>query len=233
MSESHLERIRKLLRLSKSANSHEAALAMQRAMELAAKHAIDLSTLETDPEVSDIIHKWFKAPTRLSREWKAALSLAQAYFHVTVCVSRHKAQVVFVGRTDAVDVADYIVTFLVKESRRQCAVYAVAEKQARRRMTSGKRAAYIHGFFLGVGVQLKSGLMDLMRENSELAIVIASEESKRAAKMDDLVGERSSVAAAKRPKMSAAVVSGFTAGNKTHLNRGLTGPQAPQQLALL
>lgn len=39
----HLDKIKKLLRLSQSANAHEAELAMQRAMELALKHGVDLA----------------------------------------------------------------------------------------------------------------------------------------------------------------------------------------------
>jgi hypothetical protein len=220
--ESHLDKIKKLLRLSKSSNPHEAELAMQRAMELAAKHAVDVENLRNDPEFSDIIHKWFPMKARLSREWKLALNIAVNYFNVSACIDRGRKEVVLVGQSDAIEVADYIVGFLVRACRWQAKNYSTKELQARRRMTSGKRAAFIAGFFTGISVQLREGRFDLMRHNTELAIVLATDEKRRDEELARIVGKMTSIKT-KPLRRSAATIAGFCAGRDTKLNRPLAG----------
>src|SRR5690349_5362669 len=103
--ESHLDKIKKLLRLSQSPNPHEAEAALKKAMEMATRHAVDLEGLRNDPDFADIIHKWFPMKARISREWQSALVIAERYFHVKPCISRARRQVVLVGRPDAIEVA--------------------------------------------------------------------------------------------------------------------------------
>jgi hypothetical protein len=222
----HLDKIKKLLRLSKSSNSHEAELALARAMELALKHGVDLADLANDAEVGGVVHRWFPMKARLAREWKLALGIAANHFEVDPCIDRRRRQVVFVGREDAVTVADYIVTFLVRESRRLCASYAIGEKVARRKITTGKRAAFITGFFVAVGSRLRDGRFDLMREDERYAIVLKSEADKRAAEMARVMGKTKNVEI-KAPKRSAATLAGWSAGQTTNLNRPLNGDARP------
>lgn len=49
-----LDRIKKLLRLSRSSNPHEAALALQRAMDLAQINGLRLASIDPDNEVAGI-----------------------------------------------------------------------------------------------------------------------------------------------------------------------------------
>lgn len=225
--ENHLDKIKKLLKLSKSSNAHEAELAMAKAMEMAARHEIDLSALGDDAEVSDIIHRWFPMKARLAREWKLALNIAAAHFHVSPCICRQRKQVVLIGRSDAIEVADYIITFLVRESRRQVASFGKEQTAMRRKMTSGKRAAFIAGFFTGISQRLLEGRFDLMREDSRYALVIRTEEAKRDAEMDKVIGKTKTITT-KKPRRSAATLAGYLSGRQTSLARPLPGA-APQQ----
>jgi len=225
--ENHLDKIKKLLKLSKSSNAHEAELAMAKAMELAARHEIDLSTLSDDAEVSDIIHRWFPMKARLSREWRLALNVAAAHFHVKPCICRGRKQVVFIGRADAIEVADYIITFLVREVRSQVATFAKGQAAIRRKMTSGKRAGFITGFFTGIHNRLDQGTFDLMREDSRYALILVSEKQKREDALNQLLGKTMAIKI-KRPRMSMATLAGFKAGRETTLARPLPGA-APKQ----
>lgn len=223
--ESHLEKIRKLLRLSKSANVHEAELALKRAMELAARHAVDLSDLAADAEVGGIVHRWFPIKSRLAREWKMSFNIAAAHFQVHPCISYARRSVVFVGRADAIEVADFIVSFLVREVRRQVAAFSRTEK----RMTKGKRAGFITGFFHGIHSRLAEGSFDLMREDARYAIVLKSEADKRAAELSKVIGKTTSVAL-KSPRRSAATLAGFISGQETQINRPLAGRPGRESL---
>ena len=218
----HLDKIKKLLRLSQSANAHEAELAMQRAMELALKHGVDLASLADDAEVGGIVHRFFPLKARLAREWKMALNIAAAHFEVSPCIDTRRRRVLFVGREDAITVADYIVTFLVRESRRLCAVFADEQRAMRRKMTGGKRAAFMTGFFLAVGQRLRERRFDLMREDERYAIVLKSEADKREEEMGRVFGKTKSIQL-KAPPRSKATMAGWHAGQETNLNRPLSG----------
>lgn len=76
-----LDRIKKLLRLSRSSNPHEAALALQRAMDLAQINGLRLASIDPDNEVAGI--PWTEPKTerpisgfeRSEITWSALLAL--------------------------------------------------------------------------------------------------------------------------------------------------------------
>lgn len=223
--ESHLEKIKKLLRLSKSSNRHEAELAMQRAMELGLKHQVDVAALaHNDPELAHLESRFVKAPARLSREWRFALWIAGLHFQVSVCVYAHRKSVLVVGAPDAVDVAEYIMHFLVRECRRQCGIYLANEKAAKRRASSGKRAAYITGFFAGINSRLQEGAFDLMRQNPTWALVLSSDKARRDAELERLTGAMKTMRKLKPARRSGATVAGYISGRNTQAQRPLNGP---------
>lgn len=230
--ESHLDKIKKLLRLSKSPNPNEAEAALAKAMELAMRHAVDIECLRDDPDYTEIMHKWFPMKARLSREWQKALAIAEGYFHVKPCICRRSRMVVLVGRADAIEVADYVISFLVRTCRACLKTFTAGELKQRRRMTSGKRAGFITGFFWGVIDRLEKGVFDLMREDSELALVLKNEETRREAVLRGLVGETVKVQH-KPVRRSAATFAGFVHGSKVEINRPLAGPETSQGMLAL
>lgn len=228
----HLDKIKKLLRLSKSSNPHEAELALQRAMELATRHAVDLEQLANDPEFSDIAHRWFKAPARLPREWKSALGIVREYFHVTPCIDRSRRQVVLIGRGGAIEVADYVLHFLVRECRRQLVLFNDSERSRSRRMTSGKRAGFKAGFFIGIHRELGSTLANMIAATESLALALVSQADKRKEYMAGLMGKTVTTKLRKERVNSNAVNAGYAAGRATRINKPI-GAQSENTLALV
>jgi Protein of unknown function (DUF2786) len=222
--ESHIEKIRKLLRLSKSSNQHEAELALQRAMELAAKHAVDLNALRMDGD-DDIHHRWIPCGLRVSYEEKKAKSVARGFFQVTTCMSR--GRYLMIGEEAAMDVAEYVIGFLVKTCRRFLSAFAKLEKGRKRRMTTTKRASFIDGFFMGVISELHDHETKLLKEYANLAIVLADGQAKRNAKLNVVVGETITTTLAKKRQNLSAATSGWLAGKKTQINPALKASDAP------
>lgn len=221
----HTEKIRKLLRLSKSANHHEARLALQRAMEMATRHGVDIEALRSDPEVGGIVHEWFPMKSRLSREWKQTLRLVQDFFNVRVCICPNERRMVFIGRRDAIEVADYAAQFLIRRCRSEAAAYKTAEIKARRRMTSGKRAAFIVGFFAAIHVHLAASLRALVASEESWAIVLADEKAARDDYLDGLLNHHPVKTREKKVRSGGALVAGYRAGRDTQIHKPLTGEE--------
>jgi hypothetical protein len=233
----HTEKVRKLLRLSKSANDHEARLALQRAMELATRHGVDIDALRADPEVGGIVHEWFPMKSRLSREWKQVISLVQNFFQVRVCISPQQRRMVFIGRRDAIEVADYVAQFLIRRCRSEAASYKEAEIRAKRRMTSGKRAAFIVGFFGAIHIHLGDSLRNLVAAEESWALVLADEKAARNAYLDGLLKHSPVKTREKKVRSGGALVAGYRAGRDTQIHKPLTGeemkPAMPQPRLML
>ena len=125
MNDAVIERIKKLLRLGRSPNQHEAELAMQRAFELAEKYRIEVESLDPDDREAAVVHEWFLAGARMSFLKKRALSIVQSFFHVDVCTSLPR--VVFVGRSTDITIAHYVWEFLVTAGTRCLRAYEAEE----------------------------------------------------------------------------------------------------------
>ena len=147
-----IEKIKKLLRLARSSNPHEAQLAMQRAMELAREHDIAVDSLNPDNQVKQktVSHQDTGAKARLSYDQRYALVICQRFFHVTP-VTRQKIQrdgiyarlrnfITFVGTSSAIEIALYVFGFLVQH-------FAYCWRKYRGRLSN--RHAFIEGMFQG------------------------------------------------------------------------------------
>jgi len=118
-----IEKIKKLLRLARSSNPHEAALAMQHALALAEEHRISIEGLNPDQAAPTFTHQSGKTFARLSHEQQFAASIVQSFFHVKAitqgCVRFDKSgwprsgeKMTFVGTTSDLEVAWYVFDFL-------------------------------------------------------------------------------------------------------------------------
>ena len=115
MNDKVIQKIRKLLSLSKSSNKHEAALALQRAQELMAKY--DVNAL--DVELSNIQESAVKAGTQNNMpRWKCALaSMVADAFGVSFfqACDQTGSTVVFVGIDAYADISSYAFTVLRRQ----------------------------------------------------------------------------------------------------------------------
>lgn len=224
--ESILEKIRALLRLAKSDNPHEAALAMQKAVELAMKHALDLSDISPDDDLNKIIGERLPCPARLAREWVEAFNVVHGFFNVHLTVLKGGGKVVFVGTKMDIEIADYICHFLVRSCRDCLAKFKAAEKAVRRKTTGAKVLNYVDGFFYAIRLNLRKQRETQQAENAGLAIVLSNGREARQAAADEMLnslGKSTTITTAPVRKDRRAMIAGFIQGSNTQINPGLRG----------
>lgn len=215
-----IERIIKLLRLAadQRGNPHEAERAAGLAFELAERHHVDIASLNLGEEVEKLIGEYFPLGKRLDRIADGALRVVRSYFHVEVMLSFPR--VLFVGRETDVAVAGYMFDFLRRVAKDCLKSYEKAEIAARRKVTTGKRANYVAGFFYGISHKLRGARESAMLGDSKAALVLA-EKTKRQAKMEEMVPSKNRTSHSLRDvrKNSSALGQGFVAGESTEIHR--------------
>lgn len=226
--ESILEKIRALLRLAKSDNAHEANLAMQRALEIAAKHQIDLSAISPDDDLNKIKGHEIALPSRLAYEWKEALNVVHAYFNVNVTVligmSSKKAQII--GTAFDIEIASYVATFLVRACRDCLALYRKEETERRRKVTTGKTQSFIKGFFWGIRHALREQQQTVAAEHTGYQLMLDNGRAARdeaAKNLNRGNGKSTQLAMPEARHNRAAAFRGFIQGSKTQIRPGLRG----------
>jgi hypothetical protein len=225
-----VEKIKKLLRLAQSSNMHEAELALARAFDLAARHHIDVSTLDMDDESERIMHEWFHVGARVSYLRERAIGIVMTFFHVDACISRPR--VVFVGTDTDITIANYVYAFIVQRGQDGLRHFERAQKRFGRRMTPNKRRGFIQGFIYGISLQLGERQKANAIEDSRTAIVLAEKQKQRAEYLSDLVPSAKAIAHRKTKGNTSALWDGFQVGKRTTINKPLTGTREGQ-LALM
>ncbi len=124
-----VEKVRKLLSLSLSDNPHEAELALSKARKWAAEYEIDLSAInihgqqKAEPIVKgDTIHLGQRKPTVN----KYLAWLLESHFNVKIVYSGRRCsgrQMVFIGRTADIQMAQYVYSYLEQEFPRLWKAY--------------------------------------------------------------------------------------------------------------
>lgn len=227
-----LDKIKKLLRLSRSSNPHEAALALQRAMELAQANGVRLASIDPDDEVAGIRHKE-RMEARLHYEKRLAIGLIQDFFSVRIIRGWNHLKIV--GRAPDIQIAEYAYVYLVRACRLCMAAWAKEEADARRRVTTNKRRSFILGFMEGVLKNLHKLSVASSYSLGSMTDVVATKvlEMRR---RDAYVAERWTLG--KLPPVSfrvtdGAATCGFLDGMKTNLNRPVSGAgiNHPRQLS--
>jgi uncharacterized protein DUF2786 len=231
MTDSITEKVRKLLRLAKSANQHESESALAKAMELAALHQIDVSALSEDAEIAKLVTRYFRCGgRRLSREWREALGVARKFFNVTTCIMQSAGQVAFVGTESDVQIADYVTGFLVRTCRVELEKFTTKEKARRLRMSKNKRASFINAFFGGVWLQLSDQRTSQVKTITGLEIVLINASKARDAHLAEEIGETTTCRALDKPRdVKSTLFAGYDAGFNTLINPAL-GTDAPLAL---
>jgi hypothetical protein len=219
-----LEKIKKLLRLASSSNPHEAALALSRAMALADRANLDLSSLREDDEVGEIVDRWVPVGSRLSRERSLALGIVQLYFNVKPVYSRMRGSVMFIGTDADIAIADDVFEFLTRSSRDCLKSYEANEALEYRKSTPTKRASFLAGFFYG------GQRKEILLEDHKFAIVLRTQEAAREEYADSNCGPCKSVALRKHRRNYSALETGYHDGKRTSINPGLGAPKSELRL---
>jgi hypothetical protein len=139
-----LEKIQKLLRLSKcsKATPNEAAVALAKAMKLAADNGIDLDKISTDEVDSQVTHRTTGAVFGVAE--RNASALVKRHFNVGALFSKRsgKAVIHFIGYPETCDLAIYVFVYLVRCAR------SAWKNRPNKRLRN--RESFIFGFFLAI-----------------------------------------------------------------------------------
>lgn len=224
----HIEKIKKLLRLArdKAASPAEAALALARAMELIAKHDLDLGEINLDEPTKKLIRDHIHVGLRVSLVKKLVSRILEKFFHVKVCFTSPRLAVL--GRDSDVQIALYVFDFLVKSCTRECVLWARRERAARRKVTTAKKESFTRGWIYGVSSNLEPVAAQIEAAGSRSIILM------RQAALEDFYSQEfphtRTITIAKGRENTRALVSGWQAGKRTHVRTPLTGGRDTMRL---
>lgn len=144
-----IEKIKKLLRLSRSSNPHEAELALAKAMALAAEHRVALESIDPDDDRHVVGHTHTDPWRAITKEKKYASIICQTFFNVTTFTDYMfdkgsmsiKRRICFVGTVTDRQIALYVFGFLVQHFR-----YCWRHHRGRCR----SRDSYLAGMYTGI-----------------------------------------------------------------------------------
>ena len=212
-----LEKIRKLLRLGKSANPHEASLAIARAFELARKHAIDLETVNLDDEA--IERFLVRIGGRLTFERKRILSVINHFFRVEIVFS--PPNVAFIGRQTDIMIAQYVHDFLLRTLRDHLRNY---KKTVRRKLSLGRRKNFIQGWVYGVAFALTTAAEQMAVEDSRFALVAVEDDPRVKAARAEFYPETYDIKSKPVREDRNSMSDGWCAGKRVDIRQPLAGP---------
>jgi hypothetical protein len=150
-----IDKIKKLLRLARSANPHEAGLAMQHALRLAEEYHVAVDSLNPDAAKSTITHQDTDTLARLTYDRHFAALLVKRFFRVRpiACGAVHVIdgwptcgqKLSFVGTASDIEIALYVYHFLVRH-------FSYCWRHHRGRMRN--RYSFVAGMYHGIFAKL-------------------------------------------------------------------------------
>jgi hypothetical protein len=225
---SHVEKIKKLLRLArdKAASPAEAAIALERALELMARHNVEISELDLDAETERFVSERVRVGARLSEAKYLITNLVITFFPVKITLHEKRTikgwrmvtekDLVFMGTEQDVAIARYVFDFLVGASSRAMSTYVAGEKKARRRVTPRKKAGFLQGWIYGVASRLKPATQSAALGEGK-AIILKRRETALAAYAREQFPNAGAVDREKKKTNDDALTAGWIEGRKTSI----------------
>ena len=151
-----LEKLKKLLTLSRGATGAEAETALGMATKLATKYEIDIATISLDsaPKKEEMIKDTIEVGNRMSVAQKWISWLIVSHFKVTVIYGGGRwsgRKIHFLGRKSDVEFATYVQDFLREHMLRSWQYYQKANN-----IETRYRGSYFDGFYRGLDTKLKA-----------------------------------------------------------------------------
>ena len=219
-----MEKLKKLLRLGQSSNPNEAALAMEKAFELASRHNIDMESVDLDDETRRILHQAFGIGQRFSLIRKLTIAILERFFNVSVVMDRPNW--LFVGTATDIEIAIYVHGFLVGACSRSLRAYQAEQP---RKLSPTKRNSFIAGFMYGITNKLRDRQEQMAIDETKTAVALRAKENREGYIADNFKIESFSIERGKRNQ--TALMSGFIAGKETEISKAVNGTKAaPLQL---
>jgi len=218
-----LDKIKKLLRLSKSSEPHEAALALQRAMELMQAHNIS----EQDIAISEVKEAGSQ-PTGGVRANVITHRLASLIAHLFSCdlyytgyfggsIYNHRPKTIakFVGLDPNAEIAAYCFDVMELKLRKARNAYLKTIPKQTKKYNKTKRA---HAFCLGWLIPIAGKVQHLVPVLELAPAVVAYMASK------DLENKPAkNVNTGNKVTAQQAMIKGYVAGSKEEINAGVSG----------
>lgn len=228
-STSTVERVKKLLRLArdKAASPAEAALALNRALELIQQHEIDIAVLDLDEPTERLVCERIHIGERVSLIKFLVAGVLENYFRVRVCLSRPDLAVV--GFETDVTIAGYVFAFLVRACSDGLKGFCDYERKRRRKATTLKKESYVRGWIYGVATQLRGPEQAGNLSDSHTALVVAKK-GLIEREFDRLFPNTSSSHRPSPRKNRDALMTGYGDGRKTTITTPIEGRTAEQLL---
>lgn len=225
-----IEKLKKLLRLAKSSNPHEAELALQKATELAREHRLSLEGIDPNAPEASISHKNSEPLSSISYDRKFATIIVGRFFRVrpiinaTLTVDRNgwpcaKRVISFVGQLQDIEIAVYVYHFLVQH-------FSFCWRVHRGRCRN--RYSYIYGVFQGIYKKLLEMEPDA-QVNSPTGNAIQISLN---AYIEKHIG-KTETSQMKEGTADTAINAGYLQGRKTEIRTAIrtSDPHVPLQLA--
>lgn len=237
-----IERIKKLLRLARSSNPHEAKLALARAMELAREHRVAVEGLNPDNAAKEkaTTHRETVCVSRVNYDKRYALLIVRNFFRVTpvevqkiILVKgwpKSAWKIVFVGSVSDIEIGLYVYAFLTHHFNfcwQHRAEIATARGNAGRLRN---RHAFVHGMMLGIFSKLSEQMpAEKSAEATGLELMVQSHHGYISA----VIGETSShKVGAPDHAAHASAWAGYQAGLNTEIRPALKPSDSTGPLAL-
>lgn len=223
-----IDKIRKCLALSRSAEPHEAAAALRQAQKLMEAYQVDAADLQQS-RVSEATRE---VPAGALVAWQSALArvICDAFgceclwvrqrlltHHLTI--KRHR-RVVFVGLDSSAEVAAYAFDVLFRQCVRARSGHIAAQPKTCKPATKTARGdRFATGWVQGV-----SALVSRFAGQTEAATALLEDHMRRKYDFKTVTPVRKDVGRAVRPD---DYMSGIAAGRKADLNRGVGSTSRP------
>ncbi|MCP4701537.1 MAG: DUF2786 domain-containing protein [Gammaproteobacteria bacterium] len=222
-----IDRIEKLLRLSKSDNQHEAELAAQRANKLMTKHQISVSALDVDNMRNAKIEQIVYQGDTIRRQWVSVLANACAIlFDGKVVLGRRSNTIYFVGFEEDNQAGQQLFTHLYDSW------FGIVKRDAKAAKTERKEhgtrfsgAAFRNAHGIGYAYAIHNRVLDLIEERkAEVAAVSQTGTDLIVVKSKALEDyEKSQNWCSSRSSLSSGDEEGYGAGNSAGANAALGG----------
>ena len=229
-----LDKIKKLLALSKSNNEHEAATALAQAIRLAAEAGIDIDAIDPEVEPLEERDRSGGAQSRKIEQWRGQLWLkiarifGCATYHVKTCNGFFGTEycIRLIGRASDIAVADYVATHLQNELMR-LARKEMASVRKRRRISEARLR---NSFLLGAVMRVV-GMAERMFANEQGAIAQGYEliVKRAAAAEQHLKGLNCSPVKHKNPIDDKAFAAGYATAGAIKLNKAMGAAPDPRK----
>ncbi len=218
------EKIRRLLRLGKSSNRHEAESALAFAAKLARKYSIDIGSVKQEEERARIIEEKFESRIAFDQVHGCAARVCISLFSIEVI--QNYTHATFIGLEHNVAAARFAYDFIIEQCARDLGAYRQAvQKSRRKRMTEVARRDFCS--YWALAVIAKHAREDAAAESGSNAIVLSGQKIELQKYMGEKHGD---IPEAKPPKMRKrdldAATEGMKAGQKVSVRRPVESTQS-------